>query len=174
MPSLDEGDGACWEPNVAATAVYADAVRRIRAPLDRMESFLVGLPDGTSVTPVWLTTVLPGPPIPFDQLALAVIALASLGVVSGPSGGPLARQRLRASALFRLGVRMGMDAMTAATATIPSGRGQAALLAALPGGLSREVTRAIQTEASDLRAGLVSLLGGARSHILLASPYWDD
>jgi phosphatidylserine/phosphatidylglycerophosphate/cardiolipin synthase-like enzyme len=153
-------------------AVYAGALWRIRPILDHTEAWLARLPNGAVVTAVRLLPEVAALHGVYDQVALALHALASLGVLRREGAGAryaVDRRRLVATRSFRAGVRAGL-AQAAATSReqdVPR------LLAALPSGLPDEVVQTLRRDADDLRAAMIALITGAQSDITLISPFWD-
>lgn len=148
---------------------YTDAVRRVRRVMDSVEEWLTSLPDGSAVTAIRIQQEIRSLHMSYDQAALALNALAELGVLDIQNGWILNRLRLLETATFRAGVRIGLDHALAQMHT-----SKLRFLAALPAGLPLVIQQALQREADDLRATLVGLLAQAEEHLLLASPFWDD
>jgi phosphatidylserine/phosphatidylglycerophosphate/cardiolipin synthase-like enzyme len=148
---------------------YADAVRRIRQTLDALEEWLALVPQGSVITPGRIQQQLQPPLLAYDQVVLALAALASLGIVPSPQGGPFHQARYLETGALRAGVRAGIDSVQR---TLPLA--ELRLLMALPRGLPLAVEQRLQREGSDLRAALVGLIMAAREHLVLASPFWDD
>ncbi len=148
---------------------YADAVRRMRQTMDRLERWLATLPPESIVTPGRLQQQLQPPPLAYDQAVLALAALASLEIVPSPQGGHFDQPRYLETQALRDGVRAGIDAAQSALLFA-----ETRLLIALPRGLPLAAEQTLQREGGDLRATLVGLIVAARDHLILASPFWDE
>ncbi len=148
---------------------YLDALWRARPALDAIESWLVTLPEHDRVTIPRIRHEIRILPISYAQAALAVNALAELGILENQPGLVLNRSRLLETEPLRAGMRQGID-YTRANLPVPPMH----FLAALPTGLPASLQETIAAEASDLRAGIIGLLAEAQEHLLLASPFWDE
>ena len=148
---------------------YADAVRRMRRVMDAVEEWLATLPHGSVVSAIHIQQEIRSLHMSYDQVALALNALAELGVLDVQNGWILNCPRLLETATYRAGVRIGLDHALALMHT-----SELRFLAALPAGLPLATQQALQREADDLRAALFGLLAQAEEHLLLASPFWDD
>jgi len=147
---------------------YADTVRRLRGVMDALEGYLAALPDGSRLTAADLQRGMPGPRPGHDQDALALLALADLGIVDSEDQ-LFDRDTFLTTADLRAGVRLGLD-----NARVHESPATARLALALPGGLPSAVQAALGREATDLRAAIVDMIASARAHLLVASPFWDD
>lgn len=154
--------------------VYADAVWRIRPLLDHIERWLATLPDDAGVTTAQVMPEVAAFHGTYDQVTLALYALETLAIMRRRDVGLLEeyhldRQRLEATAAFRLGVRVGLGQAAAISRIGDVPR----LVAALPRGLPADLVVALRRDADDLRAALIAVMTGARTDITLAAPFWD-
>jgi phosphatidylserine/phosphatidylglycerophosphate/cardiolipin synthase-like enzyme len=132
--------------------------------LNAVEDVLSRMPDGTAVTADSIKRLVRDHRPTNDQLAVVTSALAATGALERVSNALIFREaEFRASAGLREGIRTGI----AAANVKPPVR----LLAALPPPFdSTHLTPAFW----DLRAALIDLIASAESHLLLASPFWDE
>lgn len=143
---------------------YAAALLAVGKTLEAVEAALDRLPDGTNLTTDSLKRLCRDHRPTTDQLLVATSALTAIEVLV-PRGETLTfnAAALRSSTAFRWGVRAGIGAIQT---ELP-----AQLLAALPAPFdSTHLTSSFW----DLRAALMDLIASAASHLLLASPFWDE
>ncbi len=129
-----------------------------------VEDVLSRMQDGMPITPDSIRRLVRDHRPTNDQLAVVTSALAETGALERVESALIFREAaFRASAGLREGIRTGI----AAAQVEPSAR----LLAALPPPFdSTHLTPAFW----DLRAALIDLIASAESHLLLASPFWDE
>lgn len=143
---------------------YATAVLIVGKTLLAVEGVLSELPDGASITNDSLRRLVKDHQPTGDQLRAVTSALTAIGVLERVGAAMTFHEAaFRESSGLREGIRIGIQAMQGAPAV--------RLLAALPPPFdSTHLTPGFW----DLRATLIDLIAGAQSHLLLASPFWDE
>lgn len=148
---------------------YVRAVERLRWLMLPLEEGLTDCADGTTIDRTFVQRSAEGRFPSSDEIAVAVSALASIGVLRKEDDRVY---RLNEAKLFQTeGYRTG--AQEALALRTGEDHEQPLLFASVPSGLSSTAEQEVRAYAADLRAGVVDMILSARERIVLASPFWD-
>jgi phosphatidylserine/phosphatidylglycerophosphate/cardiolipin synthase-like enzyme len=134
--------------------------------MDEVEAWLAGLPEGTVITPSAITMREWSRLSTEEEAAVVAAALTDAGILQSGPVPSLCTRTLAETAGYRLGIRQGLDAPHPSTATTE-------LCATVPDAVAWPFAPVLRNETSDLRAALFDMVAGARSRIVIASPFWD-
>lgn len=151
------------------SALYIAAVVRLGNKLDDIEQRLATTPANRTIDSHLLRRMPANRVLSAEEVRLVQEALRDIGILTHTQAGyAIDRQVLLATEGFRRGIRAGL-------ASRDVQRDESAMLcAALPPTLDASLVNAIQREATDLRATILEVIVSARSHVVIASPFWDS
>lgn len=149
------------------TSSYAAAVERLGWLVDAVETSLSSRAEGTELTSEAVRSACAGRLATPDEALVALNALSEIGVLGPPPKRRLSQANLASSAAYRAGIRDGLAAR-------PRGSNPIRLCAAVPPGLTGSASIILRQTAEDLRGALMDMVAGAKTDLVLASPFWDD
>lgn len=150
-------------------AAYATAARTVGWLMTAIELAMEQFSPNASVDSAVFRSVCSAREPTQDEIAVATNALLDLGILR-PAGRTYSfdAQAFIATRDYRRGFQDGLA--TAFRQTRPSA---ITLCIAVPPSLPPRFREGIADAATDLRAGIVSVVAGARYRLVLASPFWD-